>query len=428
MSVMSRSRRRCRGGRVTPKGTRPAERRGELLCGCPTAEELLLRDGSDAAARYGDLDEAEVWASSIQTLFHPGGLACGHALSPSRVLAAAECCDDTAAAAAVAVAVAVYGPRGHRRRADRLLRRLAEGAAPIPPWANELGRAAPLRAVLMADSWGDHRTVWVDFKRLDGEVRGVSVELHAAPGGAENSLVYGPPIEHLACGVDVHPHAALADISLADARATAEAALEVHDRQARLPRADMAHALDNSLRALVDQRVALLPGGGVSHHRGAPSRDEVAAMCAEFMASCPPEHAQEARSVFEDVCRFVSEWGDGDPLCWSPCRVRLYVAGWIESKAESNSRWHDAVESVLPRWLRFAGERRGLDEERIGLNLKTARDGFSQMVDLPAGTSGQPPASGVLPAMVADGVDLDDEDAVRDWIQRNRDRFGTEFH
>ena len=30
--------------------------------------------------------------------------------------------------------------------------------------------------------------------------------------------------------------------------------------------------------------------------------------------------------------------------------------------------------------------------------------------------------------MVADGVDLDDEDAVRDWIQRNRHRFGTEFH
>ena len=29
--------------------------------------------------------------------------------------------------------------------------------------------------------------------------------------------------------------------------------------------------------------------------------------------------------------------------------------------------------------------------------------------------------------MVADGVDLDDEDAVRDWVERNRDRFGTGF-
>ena len=111
---MSRPKRRCRGGLVTPKGTRPARRRGELPCRCPAAEELLLRSASAAAASDANLDEAEVWAASIQPLFHPGGLACGHALSPSKVLAAAEDCDDTAAAAAVAAAVAAYGPRGHR--------------------------------------------------------------------------------------------------------------------------------------------------------------------------------------------------------------------------------------------------------------------------------------------------------------------------
>ena len=119
---MSRPKRRCRSGRVTPKRTRPAKRRSELPCECPTAEESLLRSASDAAASYADLDEAEVWASSIQPLFQPGGLACGHALSPSRMLAATENCDDTAAAAALAAAVAAYGPRGHRNRARGLLR------------------------------------------------------------------------------------------------------------------------------------------------------------------------------------------------------------------------------------------------------------------------------------------------------------------
>ena len=57
---MSRPKRRCRGGRVTPKGTRPARRRGELPCGCPTAEELLLRSASTAAASDANLDEAAV--------------------------------------------------------------------------------------------------------------------------------------------------------------------------------------------------------------------------------------------------------------------------------------------------------------------------------------------------------------------------------
>ncbi len=423
---MPRPERRCRGGRVTPKGTRPAKRRGELPCGCPTAEELLLRDASDAVASYTALDEAEVWASSIQALFHPGGLACGHALSPSRVLAAAEDCDDTAAAAAVAAAVTVYGPRGHRSRACGLLRRLDDEGAPMPPWADELGRVTPLRAVLMTDSWGDHRTVWIDFKRPDAAVRGVGVELHAAPDGPEYDLLYGPPIEHLACGADVHPHTGLADISLADARATVEAGLKMHDRQARLRKIELAEALDNSLRALVDQRIALLPTGGASHHRGAPTRRDAARLCADFVAACPPEHAQDAKSVFEDICRFASAWGDGDPLCWSPCRVNQYLSGWVPARADRRDHHPDVLECLFPLWLRFAGERRSLTENLQELSLRKARDVFNN-----AG-SADPTDGGAAPStaaeMIAAGIDPHDLDAVRDWLQSYYSRFGHERH
>ena len=68
----------------------------------------------------------------------------------------------------------------------------------MPPWADELGRVTPLRAVTLVDSWGDHFIVWVDFERPDGEARGVGVEVAATASGPKADLLYGPPIEQFA--------------------------------------------------------------------------------------------------------------------------------------------------------------------------------------------------------------------------------------
>ena len=250
-----------------------------------------------------------------------------------------------------------------------------------------LGRVELRRAVMLADAWGDHPLGWIDFERRDGQVRGVGVELHAAPGGLRCESLYGPQIEQMDLGAEAHPHAFLTEISPADARATVEAGLALHDRD--VGRDDMDEALADRLRALVDQRIALLPGGGSVHHFVAPSQNDVVDQCEEFLAGLPVALSEDAERVVEDVCRFALEWCDGDPLRWSPCRVTLYVAGWAAARTDRNGRGRDAVESVLPRWLHFAGERRGLDEERLGLNLKAARDGSSQMRAHPA----DPPAA-----------------------------------
>ena len=62
---MPRPRRRCQGGRVTPKGTRPNERPSERRPAATPVEdpqllETLLEDTADAAEECADLDEAEV--------------------------------------------------------------------------------------------------------------------------------------------------------------------------------------------------------------------------------------------------------------------------------------------------------------------------------------------------------------------------------
>ena len=426
---MSRPKRRCRGGRVTPKGTRPARRRGELPCGCPTAEELLLRSASTATASDANLDEAEVWASSIQPLFHPGGLACGHALGPSKVLAAAEDCDDTAAAAAVAAAVAAYGPRGHRTRARRLLRRLFDEGAPMPPWADELGRVTPLRAVTLVDPWGDHFIVWTDFERPDGEARGIGVEVAATASGPKADLLYGPPIEQFAERAQAGPHTVMTEIGLSDARATVEAALKMEDRRVGNDSPHGTVIVVNELRALVDHRVALLPEGGSPQHVRALSSRELDDLGRDFLAAASVQHGDASEKVVADIFRFTSAWSYGDPLCWSPCRVTLYLAGWVPANAVGDDGYRRTVELVFPRWLRFAGERCGLREDLIQVSLETARGALEG-----TGTTGverygdtlAPPATSTLTALLADGVDYHDQDAVREWLQDYYSHFGHE--
>ena len=346
------------------------------------------------------------------------------------MLAATEDCDDTAAAAAVAAAVAAYGPRGHRNRARGLLQRLSERAAPMPPWADELGRVTPLRAVTLVDSWGDHFIVWVDFERPDGEARGVGVEVAATASGPKADLLYGPPIEQFAERAEARPHTIMTEIGLSDARATVEAALKLNNRRAGIDSPE-AGLIVNELRALVDQRVALLSEGGSPQHLRARSSRELDDLRRDFLAGASAQHGDASERVVADIFRFSSAWSHSDPLCWSPCRVTLYLAGWVPANAVGDDRYRRSVESVFPRWLRFAAERCGLSEDLIQVSLETARgalEGTGTTCVERYGDTLAPPATDTLTKLLADGVDYHDHDAVREWLQSYYSRFGHERH
>ena len=345
------------------------------------------------------------------------------------MLAAAEDCDDTAAAAAVAAAVAAYGPRGHRTRARRLLRRLFDEGAPMPPWADELGRVTPLRAVTLVDPWGDHFIVWTDFERPDGEARGIGVEVAATASGPKADLLYGPPIEQFAERAQAGPHTVMTEIGLSDARATVEAALKMEDRRVGNDSPHGTVIVVNELRALVDHRVALLPCRGSPQHVRALSSRELDDLGRDFLAAASVQHGDAAEKVVADIFRFTSAWSYGDPLCWSPCRVTLYLAGWVPANAVGDDGYRRTVELVFPRWLRFAGERCGLREDLIQVSLETARGALKG-----TGTTGverygdtlAPPATSTLTALLADGVDYHDHDAVREWLQDYSSHCGHE--
>ena len=421
---MPRPHRRCRGGRVTPKGTRPGERRRERSpAGTPTQdpplEQVLLDDAADVAAECAELDEAEVWASSAQILFHPVGPSGAVVLPASRALAVAGACPDRGAAAVVAASISAYGPSRERRRAARLLEELIGSGEPLPGWIGAIGDVMPRRAVLLTDDWGDERSVWIDFERSDGEVRGLGVSVNGSQGAYACHFVYGPWIDAIEGPFAKQPHAVMRPLGLADARATVEAALAQRDRTDL--GFDDEDGLDHELRALVGHRVALLPNGG-TRAPGVPTGEEIAGLCEEFVDAAEDTMPDEAESVASAVCGFAHAWRDGDPLCWSPDRVEHFLSVWIPAKSVCDDEWHDVVEWVFPRWLRFAAQRRGLATELLEMNLEAAQESFADMRLNAADPAMRSPTANIATEMLDDGIDITDEAMVQEWIDRYNTR------
>ena len=381
----------------------------------PPLEQVLLDDAAGVVAECADVDEAEEWASSAQILFRPVGTGGSRVMDASKALAAAEACPDGGAAAMVAASISVYGPARDRRRAARLVEQLGASGEPLPGWIGALGDVTPCRAALLTDSWEDERSVWIDFERSDGEVRGLGVSVNGSQGSLACHFVYGPPIEAIEGPFLQQTYAVLRPLDLSDARVVVEAALEQRDHT------DLGYdgddGQDHELRALVAQRVALLPDGG-ARSPGSLTEEEIHGLCEEFVDVSEEAMPDEAESVATAVCRFAYAWSDGDPLCWSPRRVEHFLCVWIPAKSVWDDEWHDIVEWVFPMWLRFAAQRRGLAAELLDLNLETARECFADMRTNAADPANRSPTTNLVTEMLDDGIDLSDEAMVQEWIDR----------
>ena len=424
---MPRPRSSRHGGRVTPKGTRPGHRdSGRQPRASLTPEEVLLRDAAQNFGECPDLDAAEMMASSMLVMFRPLPPDEAPILDASRVLAAAQAHTDPTAAAQVVAALGAYGPPGQRRRARSLLARLIDGGAPVPEWIGSLGDVEPRRAVVMADGWDEERILWIDFERPDREIRGIGMRVNAMEAGYACGFLYGPAIADVVGAVETELQGIVREISLADARAMALWGLQLRDMTwdgDDLDDEDAELVGDEELRALIDQRIGLLPSGGAPPFDEPMTEDDAGDLCAEFLASrsasarCDePMDVDDAQWLVDDVCWFAHGLCDRDPLLWSPPRVNLYLTAWIPDTVLCHDEAHDAVESVFPHWLRFAAERRGLAEDLLEMNLAAARESFGAMRANSSDPSKRSVITGIITEMLADGVDLQDEAAVEAWI------------
>ena len=400
----------------------------------PSQEELLHRGGDHAARSFTDIDEAEQWASAIQSAFRTTSFEYAPSSTPRRVLAEAAARGD-AGAAVLAAAMAVFGPESGRYEARRLWRRLTDGGVVVPAWVEFLGVAEPLGAVRLTDRWENDICVLVDFARPGGEVRGLGAGIDRLWDGLATDFKHGPASEALVEVADSYPEAIVEEIDLADARALISEGLRRRDEC--LPRdafdeswgGEYGHyedGFDEDLRALVDQRIGLLPpGGDASAPRPLPV-EEVEAIAEDFMGWSRSLGQEMALGAVAAITEFSRYCIDGDPLRWSPQRIIGFLGGWLPDQAGCGAVRPEGISDVFPPWLVFAAARGGHDEEWLNKNL--AAVGVISAAPLdgldPWRTAASDPiVEGVLPGR-AGGSDADAEDreTVREWLDRYRAR------
>ncbi|WP_419839398.1 hypothetical protein [Candidatus Poriferisodalis sp.] len=383
-----------RGGRVTPKGTRPGAGGGTPRLD-PQARyllELLEASATEFAARGPDVDEADGWASGMQEF-----VAVPHSpegLQPAQVLAHARKIGG-ASGAAMTAALGAYGPSSARATARRQLEQMAS-SGDVPTWATAVGRATPAEAFLWRDEWGEACEITIHYQRPDGRLHGLLVDINWFMCGAARGFELVTEREALASAGRDRP--GVEQLSLADARALCHCALDIYmSLDANDEMEPFEEALEfewPDLGFLAEQRLSLLPEGGTAAALYRAERPDRSAALDEFGRAARP--AGEGHDEFSAMTSALRLFGrlcrDGDVLHWTPCRVDLFLESFVPNYSPADgpvcsecdkshpdvfdAAFMSTVESAFPRWLRFAAEHSGQTKELLDENLHAAADGF----------------------------------------------------
>lgn len=430
-TVMGRPNRRPGCGRVTPKGTPPAARRGRrsgrkgrsIHRNVSPEERLrrsLLETAAAVAADPDGLETAELWASSVQAIFR----CCGHhdgACPTVDELLGYAAADGTAAGAMIAAALSVFGPPEGRPSARDLYGTIAEQGTRLPEWLPMLGAASPLRARRMFAEWGDWYVLVVDYVRPAGASSSLSLLVDRLWTGQAYGLKHhADPLEAID-RLDVSGVGDTESVTLTDARATIEAALAAWDAAACDEDSERFYdGFDEDLHAFAMQRASLLPTGGAPLDEARPTERQVARLVKRFARGTNVAPTDAVKGMLERVCRFARRCNDGDPLRWTPEKIGRFLADYLPNTVIVGDGWYAQMEPIFAAWLDYCAAERDLDRHMLAVNVATATETFEMLRDGGDADFVVSPKALLMREMIADGVDLTGPDAgtaARAWQQ-----------
>jgi hypothetical protein len=380
-----------------------------------SARSQLLRAESPLAA--------EVWGSGLMAVWdslpvNPGEDA-ATTFAEALVRHAAEL--GTQEGMAVLAALTAVAPSRVATRARTAAAMLEQDGVAAPAWAAVAGKALPTEAWIGSDVYGDQEIVIIGFT------------YHAVPGDPGHSICV--LVDHTEGGVakDAYPAAPLAQTlarwreaegdgvtlrpaSLAEVAARLADALlatDFSDRQARTDGRSLAE-----MRALLASRLTTLPPAANTgvEELDAEGRDW---LVAEFLGA--PEAADllsepAAVTVCHSLIAYRCDYGDGDPLRWSPTLAGLCLLDHFPVKVSLDAPDIPLVPDVLAAWVTFAASRKNLPEPalaRIIEVIASCRDAFPVAM---SDVDRYSPAKRKAMDLLHRGVDLTDDEA---WSVRS---------
>ena len=391
-----------------------------------SARSQLLRTESPLAA--------EVWGSGLMAVWdslpaNPGDDS-GSSFAEALVRYAGEL--GTPDGMAVLAALAAVAPSRVATRARTAAAMLEQEGVAAPAWAAVAGKALPTEAWIGSDVYGDQEIVIVGFAYpgLPGDPGHSMCVLvdHTEGGVAKDAYPAAPLAQTLARwreaegdGISLRP-ASLAEVAarLADAlMATDFGGLHQPPptHEARTDGGTLAE-----MRALLSARLSTLPPAANTgvEELDAEGRDW---LVAEFLGA--PEAADllsepAAVTVCHSLIAYRCDYGDGDPLRWSPTLAGLCLLDHFPVKVSLDAPDIALVPDVLAAWVAFAARRRNLPEPALARMLEVIDSCRNDFPTAMSDVDRYSPAKRAAMDLIHRGVDLTDDEAsyVRSGVGR----------
>lgn len=409
-----------RRGRTTPKGTRPGHAAPQVV-DAESVAESAGRDAVACAAVALSLEDYEFFASGTAVMFAVDPFSRAPLLLPKDLLREARGIGG-AAGAMLAETVAVYGPVSIRDQARRLFDRLLDSVDDPPSVLGLLGQVEIRSAWLLRDVWRDGGGLYVECIDATGSAELVGAEIDLVSGMIAVNFTAGATLDQVRQLVDADPYSELVEVDLADAAETMRMGL--HERAQFL---DPPDAEDGSadLAALVAHRFAL---AGVGREAGAPifryhePDDELRELVIwQFLGMSGVQALPDAEDIARTICDFAG-YCDGDVLCWSPARIDAFLGEWVPAKVVADDAWYRHLPGVLREWVLYSATIRELPPEAVAISLDQVDRAMGLMHEHWHDSAMRSPASDIVAAMQADGIDMLDRASVDAWIAAHNRR------
>jgi hypothetical protein len=247
--------------------------------------------------------------------------------------------------------------------AARIGRELDGRRHPLPDWLTGLDRAR-----LDSDVWfmthvlGDGDDYLLGVTLLSGESLSALVYVdHNMGSVVKDAFVVPGPLEDLAIKMGTlidDADQSLTRTDPATARAAIEAAIDSGSRLFPPLTSDSWPMC----RPLVEWMVRMLPAGGVAPAWREWSREETAAVAAEFFASSygAPLDREDERELLESVLWFCTDYAPGDPWRWSPVTVEMLLADWFPRKVIAEPAYLAKLPDLAGAYIRYCHDRNGI--------------------------------------------------------------------
>ena len=410
-----------RGKKKRRKGSSRARAGARLASGAPPLDHLVqtVLSGGREILDEDDPLLAESWASAMLGAFYKTPLPfearqeLEASIGPAIVRGAERRGDRTALA--VLRALAAVADDKLRPVVQTAADTLAAAGVAEPPWAAAIGHPAFLDCWMAADPFGDQQGYYLRF-RYPGRATHLLIALYDENlGGIIKDAFAG----EVARGSDPRRSAeSQADVTVSDV----DAGLAAGRIADALATGDV--FIDNDwspefreTRALLAARLTLLPPAPPLAPEPEPLDDEArAALVEEFLASPHAPAVGEARSIVYRCLEARCDYGDGDPLRWSPIGVELFMLDYLPRKALLKAAEVGALPEVLTAWVRFALSKRGLAEHLVVETEDAVRDLAPEYLEAVREPANFGPAKAMLGALEAAGIDLTDQQAIDAWV------------